>query len=327
MSTLDPAAVGFAPDARKILVVDRTASSDPRAGTIESVLTGEAPDEDRAGVQALIEALRDQLTYANRFETAVAAERLTSSSFGAALPAPLEWSRVDQLTQAHGADLLLSIEVFDSDFVVTRARRLVTKTITENNQTREIEVPEIHADGVSDVTIGIRIYDPRRRDIADEEVYQRKRLWEASAATITEALAGLIDKADATRYLGREVGVDYACKISPMPTRVSRTFYGKSKHVPEMEAGGRHADIADWEGAIAIWEKGLARAPTKEAGQLCFNIAVAYEVLGDWQNARHWAERSYVDYGNNEAHGYLAELRRRVDRESLVADQMQQAAR
>jgi tetratricopeptide (TPR) repeat protein len=182
-------------------------------------------------------------------------------------------------------------------------------------------------DGTLNVTVGIRIYDPKRRDVLDEEIYQRAHHWEASAANLSTAMASLINKADATRYLGREVGVDYACKISPMPTRVSRTFYGKSKHVPEMEVGGRHADIADWEGAIELWKQGLTRAPAKEAGQLCFNIAVAYEVLSDWENARVWAEKSYVVYGNDQAHAYLGELRYRVRQESIASQQLQQAAK
>mgnify|MGYP005855221083 CR=1 FL=1 len=325
MDSVRPAAIGFSPEARRILIVDRSRHPDARAGTIESILTGESPDEDIAGVDALIEALRDQLGYANRFDTAVAAQRLSSPSAGAAFPTPLEWARVDQLVQAHGADLLLSIEIFDSDFLVTRGRRVVTKTITENSQSRQIEVPEIHAEGVSTVTIGIRLYDPKRRDIVDQELIERKRRWEAAAATVTEALAALINKSEATRQLGRAVGTDYACKISPMPTRVSRTFYGKSKRAPELEAGGRHADIADWEGAIEIWQRGLERAPQREAGQLCFNIAVAHEVLGDWENARRWAERAYVEYRNDQAKPYLDALRRRVDREAIAAAQMEQA--
>lgn len=325
MASLQPAAVGFAPDARRIVIVDRSGSADTHAGVVESILTGESPEEDLAGVDALIESLRDQLRHAGRFETVVSAERLPGAATGPAFPPWLDWGRADQLAHTHRADLILCIEVFDSDFLVTRGRRVVTKTVTENNQRREIEVPEFHAEGVSRVTIGIRIYDPRRRDVVDQELIQRSRRWEASAATVAEALAALVDKAEATRHLGHAVGTDYACKISPMPTRVSRTFYGRSKRVPELEAGGRHADIADWEGAIAVWESGLARAPHREAGQLCFNIAVAHEVLGDWEKARLWAERAYVEYADDKAHDYLGALRRRVDREAIAAAQMEQS--
>jgi len=322
MNTVQPAALDLAPDVRTILILDRSASPDPRTGLVESILSAETPEEDRAGLQAMIESLRDQLARTGRLDTVVATERLTGSSFDAAFPPPLEWSRIDALVQAYGADAVVSIEIFDSDFAVAHARRLVTKTVTEHGQTRQVEVPEVHVDGTLTLTAGLRIYDPRRRDIVDEERYQRSHHWEASAANLSTAMAGLSDKAGATRRLGRGIGVDYAWKISPMPTRVHRTFYGKSKRVPEMEAGGRHADIADWEGAIAIWKGGLAKAPTKEAGQLCFNIAVAYEVLGDWANARQWAERAYVEHGDAQAHDYLADLRYRVNQESIASQQL-----
>jgi hypothetical protein len=169
----------------------------------------------------------------------------------------------------------------------------------------------------------LRIYDPAARDIIDEDLFNRTRRWEAKGTTIQDAVLALIDQADAASAVSREVGVDYAYKIAPMPVRISRTFYGKSKRVPEMEMGGRHADVGDWVGAAQVWENGLARAEPKDAGRLAYNIAIANEVLGNWEVARHWAERSYVEFGNKDARDYLHQLKRRVRQEEVAMEQMQ----
>jgi hypothetical protein len=287
-------------------------------GLLEGILTGEVLDQDRAGLQAMVAALRDQLAWSNRFDTRVASAALPGNSITNVFPAPLEWDQVEALLHQYEADVLLSVEIFDSDFVVTKGRRQA-----KQDESEEAETPKFYAEGVADLTIGIRMYDVRRRDITDEEIFSRTHAWEATGSSVRDALLALIDKADAASYVSRGVGVDYACKIAPMPIRISRSFYGKSKRVPEMELGGRHADMADWREAARVWEAGIARAPAKEAGQLCYNIAIAHEVLGEWEDARKWAHRSYVEYGIQDARGYVAELERRVRREEVAVQQMQ----
>lgn len=322
MDAVAPAQITFAPEVRTILIVDRSGDRDRTMGVIEGILTGEVPDQDRAGLQAMVDSLREQLAWSGRFETRVAPGSLPGNSLTNVFPAPLEWSTVSALLEDHDADLLLSVEIFDSDFIVTRGHRTVKKTVTENNRTEERDVPEYYAEGVANLTIGLRLYDPVRRDIVDEELFNPTNRWQATGSNVRDAIVALIDKSDAAAQLSRAVGADYARRIAPMPTRVSRRFFGKSKRAPELELGGRHADVGHWREAAEVWERGIARAPAKEAGQLCYNVAIAHEVLGEWAEARKWAERAYVEYAVKEARGYLADLDRRVRREEIVAQQM-----
>jgi hypothetical protein len=323
MSSMQPAEITFPSDVRTILIVDRSRYHDRTVGLLEGIFTGEVLDEDRAGLQAMIEALRAQLSDSERFAIRVATESLPGNSLTNTFPPPLEWAQVDALRLAYQADVVLAVEIFDSDFIVTRGRRMVKKTVTENNQSTEIDVPEFYAEGVANLTIGLRLYDPTRRNLADEELFSRTHSWQATGSNVRDAIVALIDKADAASYVSRDVGADYACKIAPMPIQISRTFYGKSKRVPEMEIGGRHADVGDWREAARVWESGLARATPKDAGQLCYNIAIAHEVLGEWVLSRQWAQRAYVHYGNAEPRDYVAELEYRLRQENLVAQQMQ----
>lgn len=322
MNSLTPADMTFSPDIRTILIVDRTEYHDGTVGLLEGVITGEIIDQDRAGLQAMIIALRNQLAYSDRFETRVSREVLPGNSLTSVFPDPLDWDQVDALVREYESDVVLSIEIFDSDFIITDGRRLVKKTVKKDDREKEIQVPEYFAEGVANLTIGLRIYDPAARDIIDEDLFNRTRRWEAKGTTVQDAVFALIDQADAASVVSREVGVDYAYKIAPMPVRISRTFYGKSKRVPEMEMGGRHADVGDWVGAARVWESGLTRAEPKDAGRLAYNIAIANEVLGNWETARQWAERSYVEFGNKDARDYVKQLERRVRQEEVAMEQM-----
>ena len=107
-----------------------------------------------------------------------------------------------------------------------------------------------------------------------------------------------------------------------MPVCIDLTFYTNAKHVREMDEGARQADVGDWAGAAQTWEAGVNFADEKEAGRLCYNIAIAHEAQGDWANARKWAERSYVKYGNTKARDYVDQLDRRVWREESAMDQL-----
>ena len=322
MSSMNPADLTFPSTIHTVLIVDRSEFHDGTVGLLEAVVTGEILDQDRAGLQSMIGSLRNQLAWSGRFDTRVASEVLPGNSLTGVFPDPLDWDEVDALIARYGADVILSIEIFDSDFIVTDGRRLVNQTVKKDDGEEKLQVTEYYAEGVANLTVGFRIYDPTSRDILDEDLFSRTHRWEAKGSTIQDALLALGDKVDAARQVSRRIGADYAARIAPMPVQINRTFYTKSKYVREMEEGARYADVGDWEGAARTWEAGLNFADQKESGRLSYNIAIAYEAQGDWANARKWAERAYVKFGNKDAREYIDELDRRVWREELAMDQM-----
>jgi len=82
------------------------------------------------------------------------------------------------------------------------------------------------------------------------------------------------------------------------------------------------AEVNNWKDAIAAWEKGLSIASDKNAGKICYNIAVGYEVLGDMEKAKNWASKSYVEYGNKKARTYGYVIDQRVSSEERAREQM-----
>lgn len=322
INTMRPADISVDPKIQSLVLVDRTEFDQGAVNILEGILTGEFPEEDKAATQALLVALQSQLGASNRFTTRIARERMDGNSLTTAFPEKLSWGEVRVLMSNYNADAVVAVEIFDTDFIVTEGKRKATRTIEENGEEREVEVDEFYANGVDNLKIGIRFYDPVNRRIIDEELFRRTGTWEASAFSKAEAIAKLISKTDASRNISQALGSDYAFRIAPMPVRLTRSFKGKSKKAPALEQGARYADVGDWTEAARIWENGLNSSPTKEAGYMAYNIAIAHEVLGNLDKAIKWAQRSYTQYGNKVGRSYVTLLNNKKRDEELVDKQM-----
>src|SRR5204862_6584624 len=118
----------------------------------------------------------------------------------------------------------------------------------------EIDVPEYYAEGVANIKIGIRLYDPKPKSIVDQQMFTKAKRWEAVGSSVLDAIGKLIQKTEATTQVSNQAGSDYAYKIAPMPIRLARQFYSKGKKSAFVASGARRAEVNDWQGAITMWE-------------------------------------------------------------------------
>jgi hypothetical protein len=322
ISSMRPAEITFPSYVNTLLLVDRTRFDKDAVNLIEGILTGELPGADKAAAQEAISTLHQTLLASPRFKVIRASEILSGNSITQAFPDALQWNVIEELCARYKTEAVVALEIFDSNFIVTSGTRKKKKTVEEKGVKKEIEVDEYYAEGVANVKIGIRLYDPKTKSIVDKQLVTKMKRWEATGNNITDAIAKLVQKTDATLQVSRMAGQDYAYKIAPMPVQLSRQYYGKGKKTEQVAAGARRAEVNDWKGALQTWESALNGASQKDAARLCYNIAVAYEVLGDLENAKKYAARSYVDYGNKKGKSYSAMLGYRQRDEELSEQQM-----
>ena len=81
------------------------------------------------------------------------------------------------------------------------------------------------------------------------------------------------------------------------------------------------ADVNRWSDALEVWKEGIATADPKRAGFLTYNVAIAYEVLGDLDNALKYAQDAYILYNDREAQNYVQTLRNRKRDKERLKDQ------
>lgn len=327
IDTMRPAEINVDPNIQTVLVLDRTKPSKKNEWlTIgEGVLTGEGIMADRASAQELVNSLKNTLQRSPRYKVLIASERLEGNSLTAVFPEPLALHEQHKLLRRYKADAIIALEILDTDFIVTKGQRSTTKRVSNRENRNEVEkkVNEWFAEGVGNIKVGIRMYDPIKRTLVDQQLLSKTNTWKAKGETEAQAIAALIDKDEATRNLCRRLGHDYAFKIAPMPIRLNRSFFIKGKDSEALEKGGRLAEVGSWNKAIEVWQEAIAKASKqKDKARIAYNIAVAHEVLGNLPEALEWAQKSYANYDSKDGLRYANQLKARMQDEEIVENQL-----
>jgi hypothetical protein len=319
LSVMKPARVSLGPEIKSIAVVNRTVPENKLVNTIEGILTGEFLGQDRQGVQRTIQGIHSVLRNSPNLDAVIANEEMKGSGSGGTFPVPLSWEVVEELCNKYRVDAILCVETYDSDFIVTRGTKVVDK---KDKDGKVVKVTEYYAEGIATVKIGIRVYDPYKRTIADQAHHTDNKRWYASGRSVQQALIQLIDSKMAMQEVSYAIGKYYGSRISPSWVRVSREFYRKPKSNTYLAQGGRRADVGDWQGALESWLRASESHKRKVAGRAAVNVALGYEVLGELEEARAWAMRSFTDYGNKTGRTYSNILRNRIRDEQKLEWQL-----
>jgi hypothetical protein len=302
---------------QSIALIDRTKQEETPQNKVEQILTGEAFKQDEQAVMKLTDGFIEACSGTRRFVTVRTSERYPADGTKSTFPAPLDWNTVTDICNKHQTDALLSVEIFDTDFILTNNP---VRVETSGDPGRPGLRVEFRATAVAVINMGIRLYDAANRVILDEYQITRRMNFDAQGSTMQAALNLLLDKVEATNRASYDAGFSYGQRITPTYYQVTRYFFDKPKK--NLGAGVRYSSVADWQGAIDAWRPVVDGGKRKHAGRAAFNIAVAYEVLGDMDKAKEWAARSHTEFAEKEADEYYKMLNNRIREERLVSEQI-----
>ena len=296
-----------------LLIVDRTVYTGNPFDSNEALLTPARPGVAREAAETLIFFLQRYLGGSPRFQTIVASETLTGNSITKILPRPIPWETVNALCRQYGADALVAIEVYDSDFNVSnnpRVERAERSLLNDPQETtfQRTSPYEYTVAAAGNIVFGFRVYDPSTETIVDEHLYRHRETWEGTGPDPASAASSLPPGNQAIGDLIHLAGMEYAKRIAPIPVPVERKYFGGSGTDSALAKGAELAKAEQWLQAATTWEAGISQASKSEAGQLAYNVAVAYEKLGRTEQAEVWAKRASEEYGNSQARTYLATL-------------------
>jgi hypothetical protein len=270
----------------------------------EAIITGEVAGSDKLASDECLKAVFDRLNGFHDLTVTYAPITHLVGSGGRTTPPPLDWKRVREICDSSKSDVLLVLEMFDSnsDVVMASVTTAVTNVLTGN--TTPPAPPVIHLN-----VLGYwRMYDPRTEKIVDQF---------ESSQTMTFAPQGPLNLPP-PEALGRtaySMGDIYSGRFLPGYYYVRREMYkrGKGHYKQQFRTAFRRSEVADWKGAEEIWGQIGNNAKGRNAGRACLNMAVAREVLGNTQDALDWAKKGYEDFGNKLCRDYANILRRRLN--------------
>ena len=126
-------------------------------------------------------------------------------------------------------------------------------------------------------------------------------LWESDwQYTRTAAVGQLPSRNEALLYLAREVGINAANSLMPQWVPAQRYLYEHDN--AQLQAGLEAFRYQRWQEAIHHWllildDKAISRDNKKATACAAANIAIAYEMLGDYDSACDYAQRAISLFG------------------------------
>lgn len=298
--TARPANITVDKSVKRIAIVNRAIPL--QKSVVEGVLTGELPGTDAKLSRECISGISQELSSNNRFEvTAYNRELLSGSPNSTEFGPYLSWNAIGDICKKTGADAVLSLEFFDATYTLenlSKATKTLDKVVVNN--TGE---PIFSAGGTASARAGFRIYNNVNRSIIFEDSYKHSRVWKQSARTYLEAASKLMKRNDAIINVSRDLGASFSRQLIPMSYWENRLmFKGKD---PESIKAERLALTNNWESAADAWLRAFNGAiKPKERGAIAYNLALANEVLGDFDNAKKWIVTSYTEGGDKRALQY-----------------------
>jgi hypothetical protein len=318
IEVLKPAYISVPQDIKTIAFVNRSLPSKKERvkNILEGIITGEVPFVDRQAAEKCINGAVSRLQGSPRFSALYASGLELKGTGTRQFPEPLDWSIVNDYCNKNKAEALAVLEVFDSNNMYSISERQATK----KDGDKEIKYTEYVANLSVQIETGWRIYFPANKQIIDQNFFSDSRSWNNTGTSRTTAQQGLISIERAVADAGYYAGEQYAERISPLWTRVSRKYFKKGND--EMERAARYAQSNDWKGAAEIWQKLTNNSDPKIAGRATYNMAVACEMDGNLDEALNWAKTSYVDFKVKDARYYMNTIQQRINDQDRLKDQM-----
>lgn len=311
-----PADITLPTDIKKIVVVNRYKPQGRNAwlNVLEGIFTGEMILADRRGADNAVAGVINGLRESPRFTVVSSNQNLQGTGMGF-FPEPLSAAQITSICNQYSADAVLAIEAFDSDV------RVRTEPFQRKVRVNGQDVMQTFYRATENValTMGWRLYQ-RTGAMIDQHTLNNQQFYTNEAQNPMMAQAGLLFPVEAVSRTAAVGGGIYAMRIAPSWVWLTREFYGRGSL--GMRKARRKAQRGDWEMAAKDWNS-LTRSPKqKVAKRATYNMAVAAEMMGNYNLAFEWARKAADNYNLRRANRYVNLLRIRLDEINRVNDQM-----
>lgn len=286
-------------DIKTIALVNRslTKEADKQKKINESIATGEVAGSDRLASDECLKGVFDRGNGRRGFTFVIPTKTRLYGTGTRETPELLDWNTVREICNANKADALLVLETFDSNtnLIVAAVKDQVVNVL--NGNAPRVNVP-------NQITMNVvtfwRLYDPASKKIIDQFQTRSNQTFNAVGTNFAFAPPEALPN---TAYAA---GEDYIGRLLPSYYTVRRDMYkkGKGSGKNAFSAAFRRAEVAKWEEAIDKWKELSGSNNQTTAGRACLDIAVAYEVLGNTEEALKWAQKAYEDYNDKLARNY-----------------------
>ncbi len=290
-----PAIIDVPQHIQSIAIIDHSVQKEASRNILEEGLTGELFGEDKIASQYAIDGLIEMLQNSGRFKVIRTGKIMQKSGGVNEFPAPLDWLEINNLCNEFDVDAIISLELFDSDYIIPTSMVFVS--------------------------VGFRLYDPREKIIFDQNQFRHDVAWGGQVNSFAGVINRVVEKTKAIREVSYDAGYIYGQRIAPSWYTIVREYYRKGKRNQDLKAGARMMEVNDWEAAIEFLNGAVASGKRKAQGRASHNLAVVYEIKGDLPEAKKWAQAAWGKYNNKDSRNYAYILGERMTEQRILESQ------
>jgi hypothetical protein len=294
-------------EVRKVVILNRTGipKGSKVTNVLEGVITGEMPAADKQGAEICVNGLSDCIKKSlNYTGSQVISVRMTGGATGH-IPGLLRRETVDSICDLYQADMLVSLDFFDSNSGVSMA-------VTGNTSPG-------YASNTNNAVIKTtwRCYNHQTRQMVDDftmQTYSNGAHYKSPSFIYN---AG--DKYSVVKNTGYWAGIEYGFRISEQYLLENRMVYRSGNS--DMKAAGRLVRLNDWEQAMAVWDNQRTTSPKRRIrAKAAHNLAVYYEHIGNLDLAVERARESLTYSSNSATLAMMSALQRELnDRGRMIS--------
>ncbi|HBX88635.1 MAG TPA: hypothetical protein DEG09_08490 [Marinilabiliaceae bacterium] len=175
-----------------------------------------------------------------------------------------------------------------------------------------------------------RIYD-RYGDVLDEYLQNDSIYWDNRDTQYSSNLSAMPSLRNSVESLADFMGRYYPDRISPFWEKQRRYYYSSGHHL--FSRANDLIKAHNWESAARVWYYVFEEGNKKQKAISAFNIALSYEIRGDFAEAAAWADKSralFQDLGSfsassldvERANRYYNELNERIKEAEKLQEQV-----
>jgi hypothetical protein len=259
---------------------------------------------DLTAVDTVIRALGELMYESGRYDIIIPEDRFLPHKKNAFISEPMPWNQVVDLCQTFQTDAVLSLDYFKTSISTNYKSETLYDHLEDNYFRAYMAVMAIQYEAL------FRVYDPEQQKIVDQTIIKDTLWWDDTDVSTRTLFQRLTPVKNALVESGIAIALDYSDKICPDWRSARRKYFYKGNTLFE-EA---HAAVKNnnWEEALKIWLLIAEQATGKSLRSKAeYNVALAYEMLGDINQAIRWGLRSYETYYHPITVEYLNILKNR----------------
>lgn len=193
---------------------------------------------------------------------------------------PMKWELVDSICAKTGSDVLICLEDIQLYCKYTVVTDVIHYGITDANYFAVW-----------------RIYDPLNQKYIDEQIVIDSLFSEVTSSSYNKLIEEkLPSRNELFKDVSYQIGNNYANLLSPEWSDITRKYFVSGDD--RLAIAKYYIDQEDWDRSILLWTEISNEDNYKLAGRACYNLAVAYEIKGDFGIANQWIRKSIFYYKN-----------------------------